>query len=127
MAFRTDADKVRTIMGLTDSDYSDPIMEAYITGANRIVTDNLGSSGLNEDSLAEIERWLSAHLLAVSQERFSKKEGAGGASIEYAGEWKQGLSGTSYGQTAIALDSTGTLLSLSGSKVFMYAVPTTHL
>ena len=103
---------------------SDPIVESYISGAEAFVNENLGSTNLTEATLKEIERWLTAHLIAISRERQSKKESAGKASIEYAGDWGEGLKMTSFGQTAIALDSTGTLSNLSGKSITFYAIPT---
>lgn len=102
---------------------ADPIVEAYISGAETFVDENLASTSLSETALKEIERWLAAHLIAVTRERQSKKESAGKASIEYAGVWGEGLKMTSYGQTAIALDNTGTLQILSGKAITFYAIP----
>lgn len=126
MAILVTANEVRTIMGLTDQNYPDGIVESYITAANRIVEDNLGNKNLSSETLKEIERWVSAHLIAVTQERQSKKEGAGGAYIEYTGNYTTGLNMTSYGQMAIAMDTTGTLSTLSKQKVKMFAIPTIH-
>lgn len=120
---RVTAEEVLAIMDNVVLD--DVIVEAYILGAESFITENLLDSGLEETSLKEIERWLSAHLIAVTRERQSKKESAGKASIEYAGVWGEGLTQTSYGQTAIALDSTGTLSNLSKKKVIFYAIPST--
>ena len=125
MANRVTATEVKAIMdGVT---LADSVIDSYITGANIVVTDNLGISGLSIGMLKEIERWLSAHLVAITRERQAKKEGAGGASIEYTGEWGSGLKSTSYGQMALALDSTGVLAGLEGKSAGMYAVPTTYI
>jgi hypothetical protein len=124
MANRVTATEVKAIMdGVT---LADAIIDSYIIGANTIVTDNLATSGLSTAMLKEIERWLAAHLVAITRERTAKKEGAGGASIEYTGDWGEGFSSTSYGQTAVALDSTGTLAGLTGKSASIYAVPTTY-
>jgi len=121
---RVTATEVKAIMdGVT---LADAVIDSYIIGANTIVTDNLGSSTLSVAMLKEIERWLAAHLVAITRERTAKKEGAGGASIEYTGDWGEGFSSTSYGQTAIALDSTGTLAGLTGKPASIYTVPTTY-
>ena len=121
---RVTATEVKAIMdGVT---LADAIIDSYIIGANTIVTDNLATSGLSTAMLKEIERWLAAHLVAITRERTAKKEGAGGASIEYTGDWGSGFDSTSYGQTAVALDSTGTLAGLTGKSASIYAVPTTY-
>jgi hypothetical protein len=124
MANRVTATEVKAIMD--EVTLADAVIDSYISGANTIVTDNLGSTTLSVAMLKEIERWLAAHLVAITRERTAKKEGAGGASIEYTGEWGSGFDSTSYGQTAIALDSTGTLAGLTGKSASIYAVPTTY-
>jgi hypothetical protein len=87
---RVTATEVKAIMdGVT---LADAVIDSYIIGANTIVTDNLGSSTLSVAMLKEIERWLAAHLVAITRERTAKKEGAGGASIEYTGDWGEGFS-----------------------------------
>lgn len=124
MANRVTATEVKAIMdGVT---LADSVIDSYITGANELVTHNLGSSSLPVGILKEIERWLSAHLVAITRERQAKKEGAGGASIEYTGEWGSGLRSTSFGQMAMALDTTGTLAGLEGKSAGIYAIPTVY-
>lgn len=122
----TAATEVLTIMGLTTDDYSEVIIDSFIVGANSMVDANLLNKGLSDIILKEIERWISAHLIAVTLERQSKKEGAGGASIEYTGTYTEGLNMTSYGQMAISLDKSGTLASLSKGKARIFAIPTKH-
>lgn len=85
-----------------------PDLTPYITAANLLVTDLLGSSSLSDDTLKEIERWLAAHFVAIRDPRTaSEKAGSVGESYQY----KLGLrlEVTTYGQQAIALDTTGTL------------------
>ena len=123
---RVTAVEVLTIMGLTIDNYSEEIINSYILAANRMVDDNLIGKGLSSDTLKEIERWISAHLLSVSQERQAQKEGAGGAYIEYTGTFGEGLQMTSYGQVAISLDNTGTLQALTKGKARIFAIPTKY-
>ena len=100
---------------IISTDLSD--ITAYITAANLIVTDRLGSTTtLGSAILIEIERWLTAHLIAITQEPESqvKAEKIGDASINYArGELGKSLEATFYGQQVILLDSTG-LMAQSG-------------
>ena len=84
------------------------ILFAHISAANTLVTAELGTSGLSDTHLAEIEKYVAAHLATVAdlppgvveqtvdrdEEIFSKAEG---------------LKKTHFGETAIMLDSTGTL------------------
>jgi hypothetical protein len=55
----------------------------------------------------------------------SKEEGAGGAYIKFAGDWGRGLDGTSHGQMAVMLDTTGTLAALVQRKgrAYLKAIP----
>lgn len=85
-----------------------PTLAPYITAANLMVTDLLGSSSLSDDTLKEIERWLAAHFVAIRDPRINQERaGSVGQSFQY----KLGLrlEVTTYGQQAIALDTTGTL------------------
>ena len=115
MAVRTTAAEVKLI--LDDTSLSDAIVDSFIISANLFVTDALGSSTLIAAVLADIERWIAAHLISYTRDRQSKKEEAGGAKIEYAGNFDgKGLFATSYGQMAVILDTTGTLEELAGGK-----------
>lgn len=111
---RVTATEVKAVMD--EVTLADVVINSYIAGATALIDESLTGKGLSDAILKEIERWLSAHLVAISRERPSKEEGAGGAFIKYTGEWGKGLSSTSYGQTAIALDTSGTLASLSEGR-----------
>jgi hypothetical protein len=121
---RTTAAEVKMINGST---LSDEIVNAYITSANIFVTNSLGTT-LDEDVLTQIEMWLTAHMIAVTRERIAKKEGAGGAEIEYAGSFGENLKSTGYGQMACTLDTTGVLAGLGdkSKQVSFYAVETEY-
>ena len=110
---RTSVAKVREII---DTESADPIVQAYVDGASNLVDSVLGTSLLSGAVKTEIETWLAAHMIAVSRERPAIKEGAGGAFIEYSGEFSEGLKSTSYGQMVLVFDSTGAMANL-GSKV----------
>ena len=104
MANRVVPDEVRAIMPETTLD--DLIIETYITSAH-VWVDSLLVTKYDEEVLKEIERWMSAHMIAMTQERQAKEEGAGGAFIKYTGDWGEGLLGTSYGQMVYNLDVFG--------------------
>ncbi len=120
---RTTVEKVTDI--LDDTELDDEIIESFINSANIFVTASLSGKGMSDALLAEIERWLSAHMVASTRERTAKKEAAGTASIEYSGTWGEGLLSTSYGQTAVAMDTSGTLAAIAQGKLTaqIYAVP----
>jgi len=94
----------------------------YITSANVYVTERLGSSTLAADTLKEIERWSTAHMIAITRERVAKSEEAGGAKVEYVGEFGEGLKSTPYGQMCISLDTTGLLVQEGKKKVTFYVL-----
>jgi len=121
MAARVTADDVKLI--LDNTSLTDTVIDTFITGANVFVTDALGNSKLGDDVLKEIERYYTAHLIALTVERMASKEGAGGASITYTGTYGQGLKSSPYGQIVLTMDITGTLAKLDGKKsASMYAI-----
>ena len=93
----------------------------YVTSANILVTQVLGSS--DTDLLAEIERWVAAHMIAVTKTRQATDEKAGTASVKYSGQYGANLSSTTYGQMALTLDVSGRLAALGGRAMEIYAVP----
>lgn len=105
---RTTAEEVRQIMD-DEIDITDTKIDAFIVGANAMVTELLGTDTTITDTLKEeIERWLTAHQIASTLERMVSKMGGGPApSMEFTGRWGEGLSSTPYGQHVLVLDSTG--------------------
>lgn len=108
-------------------------LDPFITVANLIVTSKLGDSGLGDSLLKEVERWLSAHFIYVSNPSYSSTaknargavlaERIGDTSISYSDISQTVknlnlslLSSTVYGQQAIAIDLTGTLANLGKRK-----------
>jgi len=106
MANRTTIEEVKLIIATS---ITDPEIESYIGAANVFVTNQLGGVGLNDDTLAQIEKWITAHMIASTRERVAAEEEAGGARIKYVGKYGEGLNMTSYGQMAVMLDTSGTL------------------
>jgi len=108
------------VKGIIEVDATLTDLSAFRTAANQIVVQHLedldaydGTDG--EAQLKEIERWLSAHMVAIRDMRVANEKAG---SVGQAFQYKLGLNlqVTMYGQTACMLDSTGTLLSLSNSK-----------
>lgn len=107
MANRVSSDEVRELITTSRTEIS-----MFIAPANLIVTERLGSNTSIPNSLKkEIERWLAAHFIAVA-DRVATEEQVDDAKVKYAGQTKMGLESTTYGQQAIALDSTGSLATL---------------
>jgi hypothetical protein len=110
MTERVTGDQVKKII---DTTLIASEISLFIKAANLLVTDWLGNSGLTEPHLKEIERWLSAHLVAIrSQDSVSKAEKTGDASITRHGQTGLGLDFTPYGQQVKVLDITGTMANL---------------
>lgn len=124
MAVRVTATEVKQI--LDNSKLTDTVVGAYITGANQLVTEVLGSSSLGDDLLKEIERWLTAHMIATTRERVAAEEGAGGAYIKYTGSYEQNLRSSPYGQHVLVLDTTGKFASLGGRSARIVAIETEY-
>jgi hypothetical protein len=112
MAVRVTATEVKEII---NTSLTDAQVTPYITSANVYVNARLVNTTLAEDTLKEIERWMTAHMIAVTRERMAESEEAGGAKIVYVGEFGEGLKSTSYGQMCISLDTSG-LLAAEGKK-----------
>jgi len=95
------------VFAIIDTTLTD--IDVFINTANMMVTSWLETAGLTDETLKEIERYLVAHVLSVNDPR-AKSMGISGAPYEsYQGQWGKGLEGTSYGQMAILLDTSGTL------------------
>ena len=99
----------------------DPAIESYIEIANSMVTDTV-TCGLAASVLKEIERWLTAHLISITQERVGIKERLGEAEITYAGKFGEGLKGTSYGQMVLQLDTCGSFAKLGTKTISITAI-----
>ncbi len=112
------------VLEIMDVDLTEAQVDPYIGSAHAFVEGALDGKGLKDFTLKEIERWLAAHMIALTRERTAASEEAGGAKIVYAGEWGKDLDATSYGQMAKMLDTSGTLTALNDGKkpAFMRAV-----
>ena len=115
MAIRVTEAEVREII---DIDVAFTNVDSFIAAANRVVEDNLaglvdnaGNQRISDETLKEIERWLSAHFQAVQDKRFTR-ERAGENDVSYEGKTQYYFKFTGYGQMAVMLDPTGTLMNL---------------
>jgi len=115
---RVTANEVREIMD--DTDLTNTNIDSFISGANALMNTLFGNSTLPLHK--EVERWLTAHLIACTRERQALKEEAGSAKITYTGVYEKGLSMTSYGQMAMTLDTSGKLMLLMLRRASIYAV-----
>lgn len=88
----------------------------FIDVATLIVDEQLANSGLSVARFKQIELYLAAHFVAISEEKGNlKRSRIGDASEEYDNKSGVGLELTRYGQQALALDTSGTLRSMARS------------
>ena len=120
MTVRVTATEVKQIL---DTDLTDPVIEVFINAANLTVTDALGSSTvLSSDQLKEIERWLTAHLIASTRDQQIQEDTIGKSKVVYQGRTAMGLDATFYGQQVKILDTSGVLVGSAGKrKATVYA------
>ena len=84
----------------------------FILVANELVTECCGDSGYDDSRLELIERFLAAHFYTNRDPRVTS-EGVGGVSVSYQSAIALGFDGSSYGQSAIRLDTKGGLAALN--------------
>ncbi len=104
MAVRVTATEVRVII---TTSLLDAAIDAYIAIANPMVT-NTVTCGLAASVLKEIERWLTAHLISITQERLTTEEKLGEATVKYATGGKT----QSYWNMVLFLDTCGAFANL---------------
>ena len=112
MAARVTAEAVKEIIRTSLS--NDVILTSQINTANIFVDEYLESSGLSDAMLTQVELYLAAHFVALTDEGAGlTRDKLGDADQSYANVYGQGLKSTRYGQTAMALDTTGVLANLT--------------
>jgi hypothetical protein len=87
----------------------------FLTTANALVTAHLGSSGLSDTLLAEIEKYLAAHFASIKS-KYGIRTKIGEADTWTGYKGGAGLDATPYGETAKMLDTTSTLENLLGKE-----------
>ena len=108
---------------ILDTTLDDTTIETYITSADGLVNQVLGTdTTLTDASLKSIELFLTAHLIASTREQQIIKAEAGGASVTYQGITGKGLEATFYGQQVLILDVTGKFKQLASKPASIKAV-----
>lgn len=122
MAVRTTPDAVRELIeGCTTSD---AVVNSLISGASALVDKVFeDDTDISATLLEEIERWLTAHMLAVSLVRQASREKVGDAEVEYTGKYGLNLDATMYGQMVKTLDYSGKMANMGKSSAGMFAIP----
>ncbi len=116
MSGRVSATTVKEIIPTTLSD--DVLNENHIDTANIFVTAHLATVGHSDAILAKIELYLAAHYVALTEEGGAlTRSKLGDADESYANVFAMGLQSTRFGQTAVSLDTTGTLNRVASSQL----------
>ncbi len=116
MANRVTKDDVFVIFPFSD-DITTAIADIFILAANQLTNKVETEGGLTDaDILKEIERWLSAHFIAIREPQ-AKSERAGDVAQTVQEKVDLYFAQTRYGQMALLLDTTGTLAELQRDTV----------
>lgn len=118
---RTTSTEVLQLMDgcTTNSTIIDSLIKAASMIVDRVFS---GDTTMSSAQLTEIERWLTAHMIASTVFRSASEEKIGDAAIKYAGKWGEMLKSTPYGQMVLLLD-TSMLMSKAGKELAsIYAV-----
>jgi hypothetical protein len=126
MAVLVTAMEVKEIMD--NCTVSDTVVDTMIIGADALLVKVFaGDDQLGMDLMKEIERWLSAHMIASTLQRTTTKEKLGEAEFTYTGKFGENLSSTPYGQMVLTLDFTGKLKNTVGkAQASIFAIPTEY-
>ena len=126
MAIRTTEDKVQAIISydlMLIPDIDQFIADASLIVDNVIAIDSRASAAI----LELVERYLTAHLIAISDPRV-KREQVKTLAVEYAVSLDKGFAITTYGTVAMTVDITGRLAAFNnrlitggGIKQFFWA------
>lgn len=117
------AEDIRGIM--PELELTDAQVEIYIKSASVFLNNAMQGVSVSEELNTELLRWLTAHLIAATVDRPVVQQKAGEASQTFSDIFDVGLKSTMYGQTALAMDTTGALAAASGgSRAWLYAVKT---
>ena len=112
MAITIDEVKLMIETSLTDDQIT-----RFMTMARNYMAANLDSQTCLTDEIKdEIERLLSAHFISMRDQRVTSEK-VGDASATYQGSFGMGFNSTLYGQQAIILDCSNTLVNSSKQTV----------
>lgn len=112
MALRVTEGEVKKLMrtGLDESDIT-----PHLKSANMLVTNACAGAGYGADELAQIELWLAAHFVSVTDPAVSREK-IGESDTVYHGKTDMGLDHTPYGQQVKMLDYKGKLVAIEKAK-----------
>lgn len=94
-------------------------IQPFIDMAVALTDDCLTGENISNDLLKNIQTWLTAHLISVTEPGI-KSEKVLSASVTYHGQTGMGLDSTLYGQMVKQLDKTGSLANLGQKKIGLW-------
>lgn len=116
MTARVTASQVKELIPTELAD--EVVDDNFIDTANVMVDQHLIGKGLPDTLLTKIELYLAAHLVALSEEHGGMiTDSVGDATTRFANVYGAGLNSTRFGQQALALDVSGTLVKVSSNKL----------
>lgn len=108
------------LRSLFPQDSGERSLLGYLQDANMLVNETLGTnSGLTDERLAMIEKYLAAHLYTLAElEGGVFEEKIGESSTKHGSTFTlgQGMRLTRFGQMVLGLDTTGAFEALEGGK-----------
>jgi hypothetical protein len=122
MAVRTTSAAVIQIMD--NCTVSTTIIDTLIIAASAVIDKVFEYDTVMTDvMLTEVEKWLTAHMIATTLSKTTTEEKVGDASVKYTGKYGEGLKSTPYGQMVLLLDVTGLMGNSGKQAASIYAVP----
>lgn len=122
MAARVTVSEVKEIMD--SCTVTDAIVNTFIGAATELVDTAFENDTTTSTTLLkEIERWLTAHMLASTLSKTTSDEKLGDASVKYTGQWGKKLESTPYGHMVLILDVTGKMANSGKMGASIFAVP----
>lgn len=103
---------VDDLVEILETELTEAQLSAFVNSAHYLIQANLLSSGLSSDVLTEIHKYLAAHFASLRDQRI-ESERVADVSMKYQGKTDMGLNATLYGQTALMLDTSGSLANLA--------------
>ena len=103
---------VDDLVEIFETELTEAQLSAFVNSAHYVIQNNLLSSGLSSDILTEIHKYLAAHFASLRDQRIASERVAD-VSMNYQGKTDMGLNATLYGQTALMLDTSGSLANLA--------------
>jgi hypothetical protein len=104
--------QVADLIEIFDTELTSAQLAAFINTAHYLIQANLTASGLDENVLTEIHKYLAAHYASLRDQRLESEQ-VGDVRKSYQGKTGMYLEATNYGQMALALDTSGTLANLA--------------